>query len=50
VGLAGGILGLLALLGIFPMVLALVAMLCLGVSVLLSGAAISSKMLGILHR
>jgi hypothetical protein len=50
VGLAGGILGLLALLGIYPMVLALVAMLCLGASVLLSGAAISSKMLGILHR
>jgi hypothetical protein len=50
VGLAGGILGLLALLGIYPMVLALVAMLSLGASVLLSGAAISGKVLGILRR
>jgi hypothetical protein len=49
VGLAGGILGLLALLGIYPLELALVAMLCLGASVLLSGTAISSKMLSVLH-
>lgn len=50
VGLGGGILGLLALLGIHSLVLALVAMLCLGASVLMSGGAVSNKMLSILHR
>lgn len=49
VGLGGGILGLLALLGIFPLMLTLVAMLCLGASVLLSGTAISGKMIGLLR-
>lgn len=49
VGLGGGILGLLALLGIHPMLLTLIAMLSLGGSVLLSGSAISNKMLGVLH-
>jgi hypothetical protein len=50
VGLAGGVLGLLALLGIHPLTLTLVAMLCVGGSVLLSGAAVSGKMLSILRR
>jgi hypothetical protein len=49
VGLGGGVLGLLALLGVYPVELALVAMLCLGGAILLSGAAISGKMLSVLH-
>jgi hypothetical protein len=50
VGLAGAILGILAVLKIYPLELTLVAMLCMGASVLLSGAAISSKMVSLLHR
>ncbi len=50
VGLAGGILGLLSLLGLYSLDLALVAMLCLGASVLLTGAALSTRMLSILRR
>jgi hypothetical protein len=49
VGLGGGVLGLLALLGVYPVELTLVAMLCLGGAILLSGAAISGKMLSVLH-
>jgi hypothetical protein len=48
VGLAGIVLGIIALVGIHPRPLTLVAFLCLGASVLLSGTAVSSKMLSIL--
>lgn len=49
-GLAGVILGILAVCGVYPVILSLVAMLCLGTGILLSGAAVSSKMLAILER
>jgi hypothetical protein len=45
-----GALRLLALLGTHLLELVVVAMLCLGGSSLLSGAAISNRMLSILHR
>jgi hypothetical protein len=45
IGLSGVILGILALVGFSPLILTLVALLSLGSSVLLGGAAISSKML-----
>ena len=50
VGLASAVLGILALLGIAPMILTLAAMLSVGASVLLSGVAISDRMLSILCR
>jgi hypothetical protein len=49
VGLAAVILGIIALAGWFPLELNLVAMLCVGASILLSGAALSSRMMSILH-
>jgi hypothetical protein len=49
-GLAGAILGILALVGTNTLTLTLVALLCLGASGLLSGAAVSSKMLSMLRR
>jgi hypothetical protein len=49
VGLAGVILGILALVGLYPFTLVLVAFLCLGCSVVLSGAALGSKMLTVLQ-
>jgi hypothetical protein len=49
VGLAGIILGILGLVGMFPWTLSLVAFLCVGGAVLLSGAAVSSKMLSMLR-
>jgi len=45
VGIAGIVLGVLSLVGIAPMILALVALLSLGASVLLSGSAITGRML-----
>ncbi|HLJ96030.1 MAG TPA: hypothetical protein VKU02_22840 [Gemmataceae bacterium] len=51
VGLAGIILGILALVGIqYTLTLVLVALLCLGVSVMVSGTALSSKMMTVMHR
>jgi hypothetical protein len=50
VGLAGIILGILALVGIYPITLVLVAYLCAGAAVVLSGAALSSRMMTIMHR
>ncbi|HUI47026.1 MAG TPA: hypothetical protein VL122_13700 [Nitrospirota bacterium] len=48
-GLAAITLGILALVGITPMILNLAALLGVGLSNLLSGAAISTRMLGILR-
>lgn len=45
IGLAGVILGILALVGLDPVVLTLVAMLSLAAAVLLTGSAVSSRML-----
>jgi hypothetical protein len=45
IGLSGVILGILALVGFTPLILSLVALPSLGSAVLLSGAAINSKML-----
>jgi hypothetical protein len=45
VGLGSITLGILALVGLAPLTLVLVAMLALGAAVLLSGAAIRSRML-----
>lgn len=50
IGLGAIALGILALLGFNPMVLSLVAMLSLGLSDLLSGTAIMSRIMGISHR
>ena len=47
VGLAAVVLGILALVGIDPMTLILVAMLALGASVLLTGSAVVGKMLSV---
>jgi hypothetical protein len=47
VGVGSITLGILALLGLAPLILVLVAMLVLGAAVLLSGAAVSSRMLSI---
>jgi hypothetical protein len=41
---------LLALVGIYPQTLVLVAYLCVGTAVVLSGAALGSKMMTVLHR
>lgn len=48
IGLAAVVLGILALIGLDPMELSLVAMLAVGVSILLSGAALGGKMAGML--
>lgn len=48
VGLAGAVLGILALIGIYPLTLSLVALLCMGGSVLLSGAAVGGRMMAFL--
>jgi hypothetical protein len=51
VGLAAIVLGILALVGIpYSLILVLVGLLCLGASVTLSGAALSGKMLTVMHR
>jgi hypothetical protein len=49
IGLAAIVLGIIGLVGLYPLTLSLVAFLCLGASVLLSGAAVSTKMLSALH-
>jgi hypothetical protein len=49
-GLACGVLGIIALVGTYPLTLPLVAMLCAGAAVLLSGAAVSTRMLSLLRR
>ena len=48
IGLAAIVLGILALIGLDPMVLNLIAMLVVGVSILLSGAALGGKMASML--
>lgn len=50
VGLGGIALGIIALIGVAPDVLSLVAMLSIGASVLLSGTAISRRMVGVFRR
>jgi hypothetical protein len=50
VGLAAGVLGILALVGITPTVLVLVGLLTVGTSLLLSGGAISSRLISLFHR
>jgi hypothetical protein len=50
IGIAAIILGILALVGIEPVPVTLVALLVLGASVLFSGTAISSRMASLLHR
>jgi hypothetical protein len=49
-GIAAIVLGIIALVGIDPVVVTLVALLVLGASVLFSGTAISSRMASVLHR
>jgi hypothetical protein len=49
IGIASVVLGVLALVGIAPMTLALVALLALGASVMLSGSAITGRMLSALE-
>lgn len=49
IGLAAVVLGILAVLGINSLILSLVAFLVLGVSVLLSGTALSSRMMRTAH-
>jgi len=50
VGVAAAVLGILALIGINPLTLTLVAMLGLGVSLLLSGASMLGRMFTLFHR
>jgi hypothetical protein len=50
IGIAAIVLGILALIGIDPLTLSLVGLLATGASILFSGSAISSRMLGILRR
>jgi hypothetical protein len=49
-GIAAIVLGIIALAGIDPVVVTLVALLVLGASVLFSGSAISSRMASVMHR
>ncbi|HUA38877.1 MAG TPA: hypothetical protein VMA35_10845 [Candidatus Sulfopaludibacter sp.] len=46
-GLAAGLLGILALVGFYPLVLTLVALLCTATAVLMSGTAISRRILSL---
>jgi hypothetical protein len=48
-GLAAIVLGILALIGTYPLTLTLVAFLAVGTSVLLSGASLGEKMISMLH-
>jgi hypothetical protein len=50
VGLAALVLGIIALAGAYTPTLALVAFLCLGIVVLLSGTAVAGKMAAMLYR
>jgi hypothetical protein len=49
-GIAAIVLGIIALVGIDPVVVTLVALLALGASVLFSGTAIGSRMASVMHR
>ena len=49
-GVAGCVLAILALVGVIPVILTTVTLLVVGVAVLLSGSAIASRMMGLLHR
>lgn len=49
-GLAGIVLGILALIGLETWVLSAVAMLCMGAAVMLGGAAVSGRMMSLLRR
>jgi hypothetical protein len=49
VGIAAITLGILALVGLVPQTLVLVAVLCVGGAALLSGGALTSKMVGLLY-
>lgn len=50
VGLAGGVLGILALIGIAPTALVLVGLLAIGASLLLSGSAIGARLISMFRR
>lgn len=50
VGLAGGVLGILALIGLAPTALVLVGMLAIGASLLLSGSAIGARLISMFRR
>jgi hypothetical protein len=50
IGVTAIVLGILALIGIDPLTLSLVGLLAVGASILFSGSAVSSRMLGILRR
>jgi hypothetical protein len=49
VGLAAIVLGIIGLVGTFSLTLTLVGLLCLGASVVLSGASLGGKMISVLH-
>ena len=50
VGLAAGVLGILALVGVAPTVLVLVGLLAIGTSLLLSGGALGGRLISLFHR
>lgn len=50
IGIAAIVLGILALIGIDPLTLSLVGLLAVGASILFSGSAVSSRVLGVLRR
>jgi hypothetical protein len=50
VGLAAGVLGILALIGIAPTVLVLVGLLAIGVSQILSGSAVGTRLISMFRR
>ena len=50
VGLAAGVLGILALIGVAPTVLVLVGLLAIGTSLLLSGGALGGRLISLFHR
>jgi uncharacterized membrane protein HdeD (DUF308 family) len=50
IGIAAIVLGIIALVGVEPVPVTLVALLVLGASVLFSGTALSSRMAHLLHR
>jgi hypothetical protein len=49
-GIAAGVLGILAVLGVFPATLTLVGLLCIGGGLLISGGAVSSRIMMFLAR
>jgi hypothetical protein len=50
VGLAAGVLGILALIGIAPTVLVLVGLLAIGASLILSGSAVGTRLISMFRR